>query len=293
LVAAEIGVLELVSGASLTPDERQQAAEAVDSAMRGNRTVFLRNYAIESKVLQRVSENSARIVIVDWNQSSNRFEQQVYTRSIRQQLRYATETMTPTPGFERADAIETPIVRHHDPTVVLDSARKHIISEINLGYLYDASVWYAKTTGLPGPSADFKNHLRVWFKENYLNSNADVAAELCDEPQNFLYLTDSFKGPQHNEAAMRALRTKLEGEDQSTRDVSLAIAVSDASGTVYVKVQQALGRLKKTFAQASGAIGYGSLVQQNAEMLFGTNDAFRGRVAIRGKLDLFRLGSIY
>ena len=66
-----------------------------------------------------------------------------------------------------------------------------------------------------------------------------MAAELCDEPRNFLYLTDSFKDPQHNEAAMQALRTKLKGEDLSIRDVSLATAVSVASVAAYVKVQQA------------------------------------------------------
>jgi hypothetical protein len=214
MVACEIALLELTTGGTqLTPDERRQAAEAVDSGMRGNSEVFLRNYAAAIQLLKRAAGDH------------------VYAAALRQALRFNVETANSPAGLEQSYAIERQIIHTHDPTVVLDRNRKHIITESTLRDLYTESVWFAEKTSLPGPSADFKDHLRAWLKASYAGMYDELAESLANEPQNFPLLADivNRSDPQERKAALQALRTKLEADAQPTRDEVLAGGVALAA----------------------------------------------------------------
>ena len=250
LLATEIGILELVCGGPLTANERLQAAESVDIALSGNRAMTLKNFVPASNVLQKAAKDRD------------------YAQSARQHIRFAVETTPPTPGLERADAIEAAIIRRHDPVVVLDRARHYLISENTLRDLNSNSAYYAQKLGLPAPSADFNNHLRAWIKANYQSSNANTVAILSEEPQNFMWLTDAFKSPRYKQAGIPTLRTKLTNESPAMRDVSLAIAVSTESRAIYAEVQRGMEDLKKTSSQTAGASAYGNLVQQSQGALW-------------------------
>jgi hypothetical protein len=265
LIACEIAWDELVAGGPLTPDERQQVAEAVDLDIRANATAVLKGYARWSKVLQNAARDTARLIIIDAATSPDRFDQENQTQTLRQQLRYAIETAPSLPGFERGDAIENAIIRRHDPTVLLDTARKHIVSELDLRFLYDASVWYAQRIGLSGPSADFKNHLQVWLKKNYQNLNAIDAESWSQAPQNFLWLANAFKKPENIEASRQHWRARLQVADASARDVTLAQAVANDS-----HLQQTYGSFNQRMGQIIRANA--GVMLQNA-----TSQALHGR----------------
>ena len=143
LVAREIAVLELAGGAPLISGERQQAAQAVASAINGNCEILLQNYAAMAESLQRAAQDRA------------------YAADLQRLLRYSAEENKPVPqGLEQATAIERQIVRGHDPTVVVHPAREYIITEANLRDFRTAATWFAREWNLPAPTQDFTAYVR-------------------------------------------------------------------------------------------------------------------------------------
>jgi hypothetical protein len=212
LVAREIAVLELAGGATpLTSGERQQAAEAVASAARGNREALLRNYAALTEPLRRAARDRA------------------YAAGLRRVLRYAVEDNRPVPaGLEHSAAIERQIVLAHDPAVVFDPGRQYIITETSLRDFRTASAWLAREWNLPPPSGDFTAHIRDWFRRSYLTSDKSLAQVLATQGESFFFVGPGLAkaDPKAKETAIAQVRQQLQAADPTSRDLGLATAVA-------------------------------------------------------------------
>jgi hypothetical protein len=212
LVAREIAVLELAGGGTpLTTAERQQAAEAVASAMRGNPQVLLRNYAALAEPLQRAAHDRA------------------YAAGFQKLLRYTAEENKPVPrGLEQAAAIERRIVFAHDRTVVFDPARQHIITEAGLRDFCTAAAWLAREWNLPAPTPDFTAHLRNWFRTSYLTADKDLALVLATQGESFPFVAPALArvDPKRLAAVAQQVRQQLQAAGPTLRDLGLAESVA-------------------------------------------------------------------
>lgn len=212
LVAREIAVLEIAAGgAPLTPAERKQVAGAVAGALRDNPEALLRNYAALTQPLERAARERA------------------YAAGLRRVLRYAAEENMPAPpGFEQLTATERQVVRAHDPTVVFDPARKHIVTEANLRDFRTASGWLARDWNLPPPTADFTAHIRDWFRASFVTADKDTAQVLATQGESFPFVAPGLAkaDPKAKEAAILEVRRQLQAADPASRDLGLATVVA-------------------------------------------------------------------
>ena len=212
LVAREIAVLELAGGGTpLTAAERQQAAEAVASAMRGNPQVLLGNYAALAEPLQRAAHDRA------------------YAASFQKLLRYTAEENKPVPrGLELAAAIERRIVCAHDRTVVFDPARHHIITEAGLRDFRTAAAWLAREWNLPAPTQDFTAHVRNWFRTSYLTADNDLALVLATQGESFPSVAPALArvDPKRVAAVAQQVRQQLQAAGPTSRDLGLAESIA-------------------------------------------------------------------
>jgi hypothetical protein len=212
LVAREIAALELVGGGTpLTRDEQVQAEEAVASAMRANPEAWLRSEATWTEPLQRARGDRA------------------YAAALRRTVRLGVELASPPPaGLEHAYAIEREIIHAHDPTVVFDRARGHLMTEASVRDLAIASSWFAARFGLPAPSAEAARHLSDWLEASYTGTDDHLAGALASAAEHAPFAARAFAGidAKRREAAIGKLRGPFQAAEAPARDVMLAVAAA-------------------------------------------------------------------
>ncbi len=172
MTAREIALLQFYGGGtSLSPAERQQAAEIVQSGLRSNPRAMIAADAEAAHLLATLAKADAPGIALA--RATGRLNAALH--------RAADPSLRP-----QQDA-EARIIETHDHTIVLDAAHQHLISEQTLKVLERANTAGARVFDVPPPGPDTADALRVTLRTQYLSLDASMQDALAHAEQNLPY----------------------------------------------------------------------------------------------------------
>ena len=189
----EARALELMGGGSaLTAAEQRQATAIAETGMRTAPAAWLAYDANSARLLQLLP-------------ARNLME---FARAREASRLNAELGTTQTPGLEFITAMESPIIRAHDPTVAFVSP--NLVTRVSLVALAEATTWIAKKVGLPPPPGDFAEAAREPIARNFASYPATLQAAYANIGRNtaagtaFLNEVDSRKAAAFLKARVEA-----------------------------------------------------------------------------------------
>lgn len=169
-LASNIQLLEFVTQAKLTPDERAQVAREVATYMK----------SAPQKVIHRDGLISTTLT------NAARFPKDA--PRLRELWRYEIAADVP------HDDIEYIVVEKYDPTVVLDKAHQRIVTEETLTALRGCTEWLAPNLHKAPPGPDFIAGERAYLRSGYWHMGEDEQDAYAHVARNCAHDPDFFHG---------------------------------------------------------------------------------------------------
>ena len=175
MVEHEIKALEWVGGGTpLNAQEREQAAQVVDMAMRDAPDRWRQQDSAMADLLSNLARGSAPYKNALWD--ANRYA-------------YAFPSGS---GWPREFAIEQRIIDAHDPVLAQDAAQKRVVTEHMMQSLAQSSAWIASRFKLPPPASDFETVVRATLRKQLGTVEPAIGDGLAHIERDAWYLSAYF-----------------------------------------------------------------------------------------------------
>jgi hypothetical protein len=177
MIQHEIRILEFIGGGSpLTAQERQQAAQAVDTAMGTAPDRWRAVDAAVQNILTNVDQHNMPL-----------------NNMLREQNRYNYAfASTSTNGWVPEYAIEKRIIEAHDPVVAIDQEHKRLVTQHSMHFLLETGTWVARNFKLSPPRSDFEAVVRSYLEREFLTLEPAIAEGIAHIERDAWYTSAYF-----------------------------------------------------------------------------------------------------
>lgn len=217
----EIALLEFYGGGSpLTTQERQQAAQIIQSGLQNDARAEIAADAQGQLLLNALKRGGGAFVAE--TREAGRLGAQRH--------------MAVNPALQQQEMMEAQIIEAHDPAIVFESAHKRLISAQTVRVLRQANALGAKLFDVPAPGPDFSTEMTYALRSGYAQMDDGLQEATAHVERDLPYAAGFLRSanPQKRAAFVQDYRAKImAAPDPAGQQLRLAEVMAMIGLTAY------------------------------------------------------------